>query len=167
MIPYINKYNNLIVTRTLSKAWGLAALRVGFLIANEALVSELLIHKVPYNLSKLAQDIASIVLKYPERIFTTIQDIVFERERLYKELKNIEDIDQSKITFYPSKANYIFARTRYKDKIKECMEEREIVIRYFEDDSLRITVGESWENDLVINTINMALGNMEVLNEGA
>ena len=167
MIPYINKYNNLIVTRTLSKAWGLAALRVGFLIANKILVSELLSHKVPYNISELSQDIASIVLKYPEKILTNIQDIVFERERLYKELKNIEDIDPSKITFYPSKANYIFARTRYKDKIKECMEEKGIVIRYFEDDSIRITVGKPWENDLVINTINKALSMWGGLNAGA
>ena len=48
MIPYINKYKNLIVTRTLSKAWGLASLRVGFLITNEDNICELLNYKIPY-----------------------------------------------------------------------------------------------------------------------
>ncbi len=167
VIPYINKYSNLIVTRTLSKAWGLAALRVGFLIANKNLVSELLTHKVPYNISELSQDIATIVLKYPEKVLSATQDIIYERERVYKKLKGIEEIDSSKIKIYASKGNYIFVRTSYKEKIKKCMEDKNIIIRYFEDNSLRITIGQPWENDLVINTINIALGNMEVLNEGA
>ena len=158
MIPYINKYNNLIVTRTLSKAWGLAALRVGFLIANTNLINELVNHKVPYNISELSQEIATTVLKYPEKVLSAIEKIVYERERLYKSLKEIEELDPFKISFYPSKANYIFARTSKKQLIKKCMEEREIIIRYFDDDSLRITVGEPWENDLVVNTISKALG---------
>ena len=51
MIGYIEIYKNLVVTRTLSKAWGLAALRIGFLIANKELIKSLNLSKVPYNLN--------------------------------------------------------------------------------------------------------------------
>ena len=51
MIPYINNYSNLFITRTLSKAWGLAALRVGFLISSKENIEELLNYKVPYTIS--------------------------------------------------------------------------------------------------------------------
>ena len=67
MIQYIEKYKNLVVTRTLSKAWGLAALRVGFLIANKELIEELNKSKVPYNLNTFSQIVACNVLKHPER----------------------------------------------------------------------------------------------------
>ena len=65
MIGYIEKYKNLIVTRTLSKAWGLAALRIGFLIANKHLINKLRINKTPYNLNTFSQMVGCVVLKHP------------------------------------------------------------------------------------------------------
>lgn len=167
MIPYIDKYSNLIITRTLSKAWGLAALRIGFLISNKDLIEHLNKFKVPYNLSQLAQDIASVVLKYPDKTLSNVEEIVYERERLYKNLKDIEAVNPLKITFYPSKANYIFARSDNKEIIKRIMEEKSIILRYFNDDTFRITVGAPWENDLVVNVISMALGYEEGNDERA
>ena len=71
MIQYIEEYKNLVVTRTLSKAWGLAALRVGFLIANKELIKELNKSKVPYNLNSFSQVVACNILRHPEKILRT------------------------------------------------------------------------------------------------
>ena len=108
MIQYIEKYKNLVVTRTLSKAWGLAALRVGFLIANKDVIEELNKNKVPYNLNTFSQVVACNILRSPEKILKNIEEVVYERERVYKNLKNIEKEATIKITFYKSKANFIF-----------------------------------------------------------
>ena len=157
MIQYIEKYKNLVVTRTLSKAWGLAALRVGFLIANKELIEELNKSKVPYNLNTFSQIVACNVLKHPEKILKNVEEIVYERERLYKSLKNIEEISNNKVIFYKSKANFIFGRSIMKDDIKKILDDKGILIRYFNDDSFRITVGSALENDLVVNIIEKAV----------
>lgn len=153
MIGYIEKYKNLIVTRTLSKAWGLAALRIGFLIANKHLINKLRINKTPYNLNTFSQMVGCVVLKHPERILKNVEEIVYERERLYKNLKEIEIKSNKKIEFYKSKANFIFGRSRIKDILKEVFEQNGVLARYFNDDSFRLTVGSPMENDLIVNII--------------
>lgn len=161
MIPYIEKYKNLIVTRTLSKAWGLASLRIGFLISNKALIKELNKNKVPYNLNSFSQLIGCSILSHPEKILKNVEEIVYERERLYKNLKQIENECEDKIKFYESKANFIFGRCYLKDKLKMFLYKKGISIRYFDDDSFRITVGSPLENDLIVNTIKKAICSLE------
>lgn len=157
-LPYINEYDNLIVTRTLSKAWGLAAIRVGFLMANERLVEELSSYKAPFNINQLSQDIACQVLKLKCELTDNVKKTVSERERLYNLLKEIESIDESKISIYKSKSNFIFCRSEFKEEIKNSMEDNRVEIKYFNDDSFRISIGNPEENDLVIKVINIALG---------
>lgn len=157
-VPYINEYDNLIVTRTLSKAWGLAAIRVGFLLANEKLVEELSNYKVPYNVNQLSQDIACEVLKLKCELIDTVKKTTSERDRLYELLKEIENIDESRISIYKSKGNFIFCRSKYKEEIRRTMEAYGVLIRYFDDDSFRISIGNPEENDLVVKAIKIALG---------
>lgn len=165
MIQYIEKYKNLVVTRTLSKAWGLAALRVGFLIANKDLIEELNKSKVPYNLNTFSQIVACDVLKHPEKILKNVEEVVYERERLYKNLKHIEELSDNKIIFYKSKANFIFGRSIIKEDIKKLLDDKGVLIRYFNDNSFRITVGSALENDLVVNIIEKAVLDVEEDND--
>ena len=153
MIGYIEMYKNLVVTRTLSKAWGLAALRIGFLIANKELIKSLNLSKVPYNLNTFSQLVGCIVLRHPERILKNVEEIVHERERLYKRLNEIQKNSNDEIKFYKSKSNFIFGRTKNKEKLKKALEDKGILIRYFEDDSFRISVGSPLENDFIVNII--------------
>lgn len=157
-IPYINDYDNLIVTRTLSKAWGLAAIRVGFLIANESLVKELSNYKVPYNINQLSQDIACEVLKSRFELAEIVKNTVSERDRLYGLLKEIEAIDEDRIKVYKSRSNFIFCRSKYKNEIQSVMEDYGVLLRYFNDDSFRISVGNSKENDFAVEVLKIALG---------
>lgn len=157
-ISLINEYKNLLVTRTLSKAWGLAALRVGFLIGNEEIIEELLRYKTPYNVNSLSQEIAINYLKDSKDLLNNLDYIVSERERFYKELKEIEDevlnkYKEVKIKVYPSKANFIYGKTEFKDKLIETLEKEDIKIRVFEDERFRITIGLEEENSKVSNVI--------------
>lgn len=153
MIPYINEYSNLFVTRTLSKAWGLAALRIGFLISSKKNIEDLLKYKVPYTVSSYSQKIAEIALKYPQKVIENTKMIVRERDVLYEKLKEIEKNAAMKIEFYKSKGNFIFGRTSHKDALIKGLESYKIFIRNFKDESFRITVGSPRENRKVIEAI--------------
>ena len=153
MIHYINDYSNLFVTRTLSKAWGLAALRVGFIISSKENISDLLNYKVPYTISSYSQKVAEIALKYPKIIKENTEIIIKEREALYEKLKEIEKNAAMKIEFFKSKGNFIFGKTYHKDALIKGLESHNIYIRNFNDDSFRITVGSPRENRKVIEAI--------------
>ncbi|MCF0147631.1 MAG: histidinol-phosphate transaminase [Clostridium sp.] len=162
VISLINEYKNLLVTRTLSKAWGLAALRIGFLIGNEGLIEELLKYKTPYNINSLSQEVAISYLKNSKELLYNLEIIISERESLYKALKEIEEeifnkYKECKIKFYPSKGNFIYGKTTIKDKLIEILEKEDINIRYFQDDSFRITIGLEEENSKLLEAIKKIL----------
>lgn len=152
-VDLIREFDNLLVTRTLSKAWGLAALRVGFLIGNKTLISNLSKYKVPYNVNSLSQAIALKMLSRPQKVIDSSQKIIVQRDKFYKELKELENESSLEIKFYESKGNYIFGRTPYKEALLKAMYNKGISIRSFEDDSFRITVGSSLENERVLEGI--------------
>lgn len=155
VLSLIDEYPNLIVTRTLSKAWGLAALRVGFLISNKDNIRELLKYKTPYNVNTISQEIASIYIKEEvNSLNENLKLIINERERLYTELKKIEESAKSNkgfIKFYKSKANFIFGRAENKEELINAFREEKVTIRSFENNSFRITVGLPEENNKVVD----------------
>jgi histidinol-phosphate aminotransferase len=153
MLQYINKYKNLMVTRTLSKAWGLASLRIGFLITHENNIEELLNYKVPYTISSFSQNLAAIVLRYPQNVVKNTKLVVKQREALYENLKEIQKNAAMKIEFYPSKGNFIYGRTKHKDALIKGLENNGIVIRSLKDDTFRITVGSAMQNRKVVDAI--------------
>lgn len=153
MIPYINEYKNLMVTRTLSKAWGLASIRVGFLITHEDNICELLNQKIPYTVSSFSQNLASVVLRYPENVINNTKLIIEQREELYKNLKEVQKNAAMNIQFYSSKGNYIYGRTAHKEALMKGLENNGIVIRNFSDDTFRITVGSPMQNRKVVDAI--------------
>lgn len=157
MINNINKYKNLIITRTLSKAWGLAAIRVGFLIANEEKVNELKKYKVPYNINSVSQSIAILAINKPNIMEENLKLIVSEREYLVEELRAIEVDNRGKVKFYETKSNFIYGQSEMKAKILEGLESFGIVIRNFNSDKFRITIGSREDNKKIINVIKEAL----------
>lgn len=156
IVEYINEYKNLLVTRTLSKAWGLAAIRIGFLIGNEELIKKLRDYKVPYNVNSLSQVVAENMLGNTQRVILDSNVIIEEREKLFSNLKELQKESSLEIKFYKSSANYIFGRTNYKDVLIKALNNKGIVIRNFSDDSFRITVGSEFENNKVVETIRKA-----------
>ncbi|MDO5516437.1 MAG: aminotransferase class I/II-fold pyridoxal phosphate-dependent enzyme [Clostridium sp.] len=153
VVSCINQYKNLIVTRTLSKAWGLAALRIGFLITDEERVKEILDYKVPYTISSFSSKAAEIALNYPDIPVKNAEIIVEQRELLYKELKSIEKEAALNIEFFESKSNYIYGKTTHKETLLKGLENRGIHIRNFEGNGFRITVGSPMQNKKLTETL--------------
>lgn len=144
MMTCLNEYDNLYVTRTLSKAYGLAGARLGFLMSNEHNIMRLSKYMVPYNISSITQKIGTVVLRHADTYLPLIHEIKTARDSLYKLVSCME-----RITFYPSQANYLFGRCEGKQELLDQFCEEGIVIRNYKDDSFRITIGSKEENKRV------------------
>ncbi len=145
-LPYLKKYKNLIILRSLSKI-GLAGLRVGILIADKGIVKELNKVRLPYNLNSFSQVIASSVLKNRKAIDEQVDNIISERKRLMKEMKGID-----KIKTYPSDSNFILFKANNAEKIFKGLIDRGILIRNMNRagrlrSCLRVTIGTPEENE--------------------
>lgn len=148
MVDYIDKFENLIVLRTCSKAMGLAAARLGFLIGNKDLVFKIKKGKSPFNVNALSQALGEVILSERELIHENINAIIIERDFLFNELKGIEKALGSERIFkvFPSRANFIYLQAEKAQKIFERLSEMSIAVRFFDSGNLRITVGNRREN---------------------
>ncbi|KPU44967.1 histidinol-phosphate aminotransferase 2 [Oxobacter pfennigii] len=152
IVDLIDKYDNLIVLRTLSKAWGMAGIRLGYLVAKNKIVDELLKVKSPYNVNAVTQEIASIILDYPELMTENITKIIKEKEFM---LENLYSIDNMKI--YNTYGNFILVKAPDAEEIYSKLMDKGVAIRIFKGSNelsncLRITVGTREENQFVIKS---------------
>ncbi len=140
-ISMIDQYKNLFVTKTLSKAYGLAGLRVGFLVGNEETMTPLKAAFVPYALNAVSMKIASIVLKYPDFVAERIENTKKERASLYayaSELKSMK--------VHPSNGNFIKGTCDDKARLLQLFAEEDIAIReYGGTNVFRISIGTAEE----------------------
>jgi histidinol-phosphate aminotransferase len=156
VVDLINKYENLIVLRTMSKAFSLAGIRVGYLAANPEIVKCLNLVKAPYNVNSVSQALALNVLEsgvFKDRI----EYIINERQYLYEGLKDINGIK-----LYPSRANFILAKFQDADYVYKSLIERGILVRNFSNSpglcgALRITVGTREANNYLIKCLKEVL----------
>lgn len=150
----LNEFNNLVILQTLSKAWGLAAIRLGMCFANKAIIQVLNKIKSPYNISMLTQQIALKELEMEDRKEKWVKEILDERENLIQQLKSIKLV----INVYPSDANFVLAKMKDAKLMYQKLIEREIVVRdrssvILCDNCLRITVGTKTENQKLLNAL--------------
>jgi len=152
LVEKIHKYPNLIVSQTFSKAFGLAAARVGIAYANEAIVALLNKVKPPYNVSALNQKAALEVVEN----FTLVQDrinlILSEKEQLINQLSELDEV----IKIYPSDANFLLVEFINANEIYEKLIGHKIIVRNRNSiikNCIRITVGTPEENSKLINTL--------------
>ncbi|MCW3467579.1 histidinol-phosphate transaminase [Chitinophaga nivalis] len=146
-IQELTEYPNLVVLQTLSKAWGLAALRVGMAFAGEDIINVLNKVKPPYNISQATQELVLQALDNVGRVNEWIREIVIERDLLSAALEQLPQI----LEVYPSDANFVLVRTSDAKGIYQYLTTQGIVVR---DRSrvelcmgcLRITVGTPEEN---------------------
>jgi histidinol-phosphate aminotransferase len=149
-IPLLKDYGNLIIMRTLSKI-GLAGLRIGFLIADEAIINEVNKVRLPFNLNILSQAVAREALKNKSSLRKNVRLIVSERDRLFRELSKIEGI-----TPYPSEANFVLFRVKDPGGIYEELLKSGVLVRNMKgvvDGCLRVTVGSPEENRIFIHAL--------------
>lgn len=150
-IQELAEYSNLVVLQTLSKAWGLAGLRVGMAFASEEIIEIFNKVKPPYNINEASQELALEALQNVEQVNSWIKETVAEREKLKSELSTLPSV----LTIYPSDANFILVKTDNPKEIYQFMVNKGIIVRDRSkvelcEGCLRITIGTPNENKLLI-----------------
>lgn len=152
---WIEKYPNLVILQTFSKAWGLAGIRLGMAFASAEIIDLLNKVKPPYNINQLTQEIALQALENQGQTQTYIKQILKERLLLKSTLEGLRIV----IETYPTDANFILAKFENPQKVYDFLVSKGIIVRdrskvILCDDCLRITVGTKVENELLINELN-------------
>ena len=153
-IQELTEYANLVVLQTFSKAWGLAALRLGMAFSSRQVIDILNKVKPPYNINQATQDLALEALKNIQKVNEWIKITVAERERLSSELTKLSLV----IKVYPSDANFILVQVKDNQKTYNDLVDKGIIVRDRSKVSLcegclRITVGTAEENNELINVL--------------
>lgn len=152
MTSLIEEYPQLIVSQTLSKAWGLANLRIGLAYASEEMVSWFNKVKAPYNVSGASQAEALKVLRNPAPVLKRIDQILKDKQRLIKTLNELSFVK----TIFPSDANFLLVEMEDADSIYESLCNVGIIVRNRSkliENCLRITIGSEEENARLINAL--------------
>lgn len=150
----LKEYPNLVVLQTLSKAWGLAALRLGMAFASKEIIELLNRIKPPYNINQATQDLVLQALEEVGQVNDMIKIIVQLRDQLAQSLLEIPGVEK----IYPSDANFILVKIKNARKLYEFLLEDGIVVRDRSkvklcEDCLRITIGTEIENQKLLDRI--------------
>lgn len=151
----LNDYPNLVILQTLSKAWGLAALRLGMAFASPEIIGYLNKVKPPYNISQPVQDLVLNALDEVGQVNDMIRVLVDERKKLEADLLQCDQV----LIVYPSDANFLLVKFKDAKSMYNYLLEKGIVLRdrsnvLLCEQCLRITVGTSAENEQLLERIS-------------
>ena len=147
-----SKFPNLVVTQTMSKAWGLASARIGWCFANENIIALLNKVKPPYNVSGPNQELALETLRNRERFQQNLAEIIGQREWLSQRLGELDSVQR----VFPSDTNFLLVELENARLIYDKLVENGIIVRNRHSvvrNCLRITVGTESENQKLIETL--------------
>jgi len=147
MRPHMTRYPNLVLLRTFSKAFSMAGLRVGYLLAQPDVVQEFMKVRQPYSVDSFSQWVAQTVFRERMVFEQGIRDIVRGRELMLTELQAMEGVE-----VFPSEANFVLFRVEHAAALwRDLLHNHSVLIRDFSrarglEDCLRVTVGTDEEN---------------------
>lgn len=148
----LKKHPNLIVLQTFSKAWGLAAARIGMAYASTEIIKLMNKVKPPYNVSLLNQQAALAACEQQQTTIEYIQTIIAQRQWLEQALNNLACV----VHVYPSDANFLLVAVKNADTLYKALVAKKIIVRNrhsIVDNCLRITVGTAQENQELIDAL--------------
>ncbi len=153
-IQELTEYANLVVLQTLSKAWGLAGLRVGMAFASEEIIEVMNKVKPPYNVNEASQQLALQALANIDQVNSWIKETLIQRDILVLGLKDFDFV----VDIYPSDANFILVKTTDPKGIYNFLVQKGIIVRDRSkvelcEGCLRITVGTPGENEILLQTL--------------
>jgi histidinol-phosphate aminotransferase len=153
-IQELTEYANLVVMQTLSKAWGLAGLRVGMAFASEEIIEVMNRVKPPYNVNEASQQLALQALQNVQQVNDWIKETLIQRDKLVLTLKEMDFV----LDIYPSDANFVLVKTTNATGIYNYLVDKGIIVRNRTNVELcegciRITIGTPEENKTLIETL--------------
>ncbi|GAB3697030.1 histidinol-phosphate transaminase [Spirosoma flavus] len=161
----LDTYPNLVVLQTFSKAWGLAALRLGMCFASEELIQVLNKIKPPYNISAPTQQLALKALDNEAEKNEMVAQILEQRRQLAEKLRSLPSVR----AIHPSDANFLLVQFDQAKDVFEHLIEQQVIVRDRSKvilcaDCLRISVGTSDENERLMNVLQ-TMSNVPVTGE--
>lgn len=148
MRPHIERHPNLVILRTFSKAFSLASLRVGYLLGDEEVISEISKVRQPYSVNRFSQMAAAVTFRERVVFEQGIRDIVRGRDVLQHGLSMLDGVE-----VFASEANFVMFRVEYASAVwRDLLHGHSVLIRDFSrtpglEDCLRVTVGTDEENE--------------------
>lgn len=158
VLPLLDECPNLVVLRTLSKAFGAAGARCGYVVAAADIIEVFAAIRQIYSVNVLTQAAALQMVRLRDRFSSTVATICSERDRMYAELSA-----DPRVTVWPSAANFLLVRMEDASAVRRRLrDEFSILVRDFStvaglDGCLRITVGTPQENDAVLAALDSLL----------
>ncbi|MEN4760573.1 histidinol-phosphate transaminase [Chryseobacterium sp. C39-AII1] len=152
VLELLEKYANLIVLQTFSKAWGKAGARVGVAYASEEIINFINLVKAPYNVNSLSQELIINALENIDEFNQNLENIVIEREWLRSEFSNLNCINK----IYPTDANFFLIDFKDIEQIYENLTSSEILTSKRAPaipNCIRINIGTRAENEKLINIL--------------
>lgn len=155
LIPELLSYPNLVILQTLSKAWGMAGLRVGMAFASQQIIDVFNKVKPPYNINSVSQQIALEALENIGQVNEWIKTIVNERGKLGSALEKLSFVKK----VYPSDANFLLVKTEDPNKLYNYLVDAQIVVRNRSsvalcEGCLRVTIGTEKENQRLLDVLS-------------
>ncbi|RYY45439.1 MAG: histidinol-phosphate transaminase [Chitinophagaceae bacterium] len=153
-IPELLKFPNLVIMQTLSKAWGLAALRLGICFASLDIIDLINKIKPPYNINQLTQELSTQALGQTDQVNEWIRTCIQERGRVANQLNGLSFIKK----IYPSDANFLLIKCLDADGLYAFLASQKIVVRNRNTEQgcegcVRITIGTAEENTILIEAL--------------
>jgi histidinol-phosphate aminotransferase len=150
----LDKYPQLIVLQTFSKAWGMAGVRCGMAFASEEIIAFFNKVKYPYNVNILTQKTIAEALSNEQKMREQVKTILDERAKMQRELAKLGVVKH----IFPSDANFLLVRVTDAPKIYKALADRGCVVRSRHnvvlcENCLRITIGTPEENEIIINEL--------------
>lgn len=147
MRPYLDRNANLVILRTFSKAFSLAGVRIGYILAHPDVIREYIKVRQPYSVDAISQAVARVVFRNRSSFEPNIKQIISERERVSEALRTIPGIH-----VYPSDSNWVLFKMEGADRAWQYLYDKGTLIRDLSsapmlEDCLRVTIGTEEQND--------------------
>lgn len=156
VISYINQYKNLVVLRTFSKGYGLAALRFGFAIAHQTTIERIESKRAPYNVNQFTVAAVLDVLENLAPVQQNIDKITVERDRVQRQLAIL------RIPYIKSSGNFILFSPHDIPRLKKNLATTAFTLRFFDSDTLesfvRFSLGTKQQNDELLKVLKESTG---------
>jgi histidinol-phosphate aminotransferase len=152
LIPELETLPNLVVLQTLSKAWGMAGIRLGMAFANEEVIAILNKIKPPYNINSLTLQKALTTLQHKEEKERTVRILLNEKQKMEFELGKLANVKK----IYPGDANFLLVEFNGAGMVYNNLIKKGIIVRdrtSVVDNCFRITIGTPEENKVLLNEL--------------
>jgi histidinol-phosphate aminotransferase len=155
-LPLVTEHPNIVVTRTMSKAFALAGARIGYALGAPDVIDDLQRVRLPYHLSAITQAAGVAALRHAKEAMAILDAIRDERDRILSSLRALPDV-----TVYPSDANFVlFVPPKPATEVWQGLVDRGVLIRDLSSvvpNALRVTAGTTHEVDLFLSALEEVL----------